>query len=184
MTREEFLLVKNKELLWIKQFRMFIVYMRWKQKYIYEWLEVEKSVFSKFMNLKYNRFQGGITISKWFYIKNNCEEILFDDKERTKMLEEWSSGKLSYEKTIKMWLDYRGMKISGFVRMLQSIDIECKKHLKYNSVKKLLNGTTPNKKCKNLLLQHHHTIKEDIQNIMKEIENDVLDINIAIDLMK
>ena len=184
MTRKEFLLVKNKEILWIKQFRMFIVYMGWKHKYIYEWLEVDKETFSKFMNGKYNKYQGGITIEKWFYIKNNCEEILFDAKERERILDEWSEGKVSYEKTIRMWLDYRGIKISYFVRMLKDIDIECKKDLKYNSVRNMLNGSVPNKKMKNLLSNHLSTIKKDIQEIINEIEHDVLDINIVIDLMR
>ena len=185
MTREEFLLAKNKELLWIKQFRIFCVYMRWKHKYIYEWLKVDKGTFSKFINGKYNKYEGGITIKKWFYIKNNIEENLFDEKERIKLLDEWNSGKVSFDKTIRMWLDYRGIKISSFVRMLQEIDEECKNDLKYNSVRKMLNGSVPNKKMKNLISSNHlPTIKKDIQRILLEIENNVLDVNIFLDLMR
>jgi hypothetical protein len=187
MTRQDFLLQKNKELFWIKLFRMWIVYKGWKNRWLYEYCGVSKTLFSKFLNGKYNKFEGGISYRKWFHIKNQLE-VLMSYEDVMEMVSKWKNEQRPLGRGFRMWLEFRRVKISKFLKMLKDIDSECL-DLKYDTFKKVLNGDRRSKKIERVLERHMDTIRQDIDRIVSDVDGFYsgrdfthLDVNIFLDL--
>jgi hypothetical protein len=183
MTKEEFLLQKNKEIIWIKCFRTWLTMNGFQHNWLCDEFEIEKTEFSKFINGKYNKYESGINTTKWFIIKNKID-YLMDFKDKKRMLDDWKCGRLKDRLTIKMWMSYRNIDIPYLWNLLKHIDPECLVHLKFSTLKGFLNYTNNSPKVRKLLSPHIKTINDDIGRILKEIETDDLDVNVRNDLLK